>query len=74
MIGFGMASTIAIGGIEENHTPWTGGFERISAYAFFAWLVALAMTVMRRSRTRATPEKGVTEVPQTREPSMAASG
>jgi hypothetical protein len=29
---------------------------------------------MRRSRTRATPEKGVTEVPQTREPSMAASG
>jgi hypothetical membrane protein len=74
MVGFGMASTIAIGGIEENHTPWTGGFERISAYAYFAWLVVLAVTVMRRSLTRATPEKGVTEVPQTREPSMAASG
>jgi hypothetical protein len=73
MIGFGMASTIAIGGIEENHTPWTGGFERISAYAYFAWLVVLAMTVIRRSRTRATPET-LTEVAQTREPSMAANG
>jgi hypothetical membrane protein len=74
VIGFGVATSIAIRGIEENHTPWAGGFERINAYAYFAWLVVLAVTVMRRSLTRATPEKGVTEVPQTREPSMAASG
>jgi hypothetical membrane protein len=74
MIGFGTASTIAIGGIEENHTPWTGGFERISAYAYFAWLVVLAVTVLRRSLHQVPPEKGMTEVPQTRAPSMAASG
>jgi Protein of unknown function (DUF998) len=73
MIGFGGATSIAIRGIEENHTPWAGGFERINAYAYFAWLVVLAVTVMRRSLHHVTPEKGVTEVAQTREPSIAAS-
>jgi hypothetical protein len=34
----------------------------------------LAVTVMRRSLNQVTPEKGVTEVAQTREPSMAARG
>jgi ABC-type transport system involved in cytochrome c biogenesis permease subunit len=42
VIGFGGATSIAIRGIEENHTPWAGGFERINAYAYFAWLVVLA--------------------------------
>jgi ABC-type transport system involved in cytochrome c biogenesis permease subunit len=73
MIGFGGATSIAIRGIEENHTPWAGGFERINAYAYFAWLVVLAVTVMRRSLHHVTPEKGGTEVAQTREPSIAVS-
>jgi hypothetical membrane protein len=45
---FGGAAGSAIRGIEENDTPWAGGFERINAYAYFAWLVVLAVTVMRR--------------------------
>jgi hypothetical membrane protein len=48
VVGFGMASSFAIQGIEQNDTPWAGGFERINAYATFAWLVVLAVTVMRR--------------------------
>jgi hypothetical protein len=57
----GTASSIAMGGVEENLTPWAGGFERINAYAFFAWLIVLAVTVMRRSlgqvTLRAVPAK-----------------
>jgi hypothetical membrane protein len=45
---FGGATAFAVRGIEENDTPWAGGFERINAYAYFVWLVVLAMTVMRR--------------------------
>jgi hypothetical membrane protein len=73
LTGFGQASWIAIQGIEEDHTPWAGGFERINAYAYLAWLVVLAVTVLRRSLNQVTPEKGVTEA-KTRVPSMAASG
>ena len=47
--GFGAAASFAIRGIEENLTPWAGGFERVNAYAYFAWLVVLALTLMRRS-------------------------
>jgi hypothetical membrane protein len=46
--GFGMASAVAMGGFEQNDTPWAGSFERINAYAYFAWLIVLAATVMRR--------------------------
>jgi Protein of unknown function (DUF998) len=74
LVGFGTASSIAMAGIEENRTPWAGGFERINAYAFFAWLVVVAVTVMGRSLGQVTPEKGVTEVAQTRAPSHVASG
>ena len=73
VIGFGGATSIAIRGIEENHTPWAGGFERINAYAYLVWLVVLAVTVMRRSLNQVTPEKGVTEVAQTKAPSLVAS-
>lgn len=45
--GFGIASSLAIRGIEQNNTPWAGGFERIDAYAYFAWLVVLAVMVIR---------------------------
>lgn len=41
LIGFGAAASVAMGGIEENITPWAGGFERINAYAYFAWMVML---------------------------------
>jgi hypothetical protein len=74
LVGFGTASSIAMGGIEENLTPWAGGFERINGYAFFAWLIVLAVTVMRRPLGQVTPEKGVTEVAQRRAPSIVASG
>jgi hypothetical protein len=40
---------VSIQGIEQNFTPWAGGFERINAYSYFAWLVVLAVTVYRRS-------------------------
>lgn len=48
VVGFGMASSFAMRGIARNDTPWVGGFERINAYAYFAWLIVLAVTVMRR--------------------------
>lgn len=64
-MGFGAASGIAIQGLEQNDTPWAGGFERISAYALMAWFVLLAVTVMRRSLSAGMPEI-VTDVPQTR--------
>ena len=47
VMGFGMASAVAIQGIEEDDTPWAGAFERINAYAYFAWLVVLAVVVIR---------------------------
>jgi hypothetical protein len=74
LVGFGTASSIAMGGLEEDLTPWAGGFERINAYAFFAWLVVLAVTMLRRSLGQVTPGKGVaeTEVVQTSEPSLVA--
>jgi hypothetical membrane protein len=60
LMGFGGAASIAMQGIEENLTPWAGGFERINAYAYFAWLVVLALTVLSRSHSsfadQATPE------------------
>ena len=47
LTGFGAASAFAIRGIAENATPWAGGFERINAYAYFAWLVVLAVRLLR---------------------------
>ena len=47
LVGFGAASSVAIQGIEQNFTPWAGGFERLNAYSYFGWLVALALTVRR---------------------------
>jgi hypothetical protein len=59
-----MAASFAIQGIAENDTPWAGGFERINTYAYFAWLVVLAITLVRREvpATRSPGERGVTEV------------
>ncbi|MFF0816798.1 DUF998 domain-containing protein [Rhodococcus sp. NPDC003318] len=48
IIGFGTASASAMGGIEEDSTPWAGAFERFNTYALFAWIVVLALTVLRR--------------------------
>ena len=60
VVGFGMATSFAMLGIEQNDTPWAGGFERINAYAYFAWLIVLAVTVMRRETpaTRSHGERG----------------
>jgi hypothetical membrane protein len=52
LAGFGMAASFAMRGIDQDSTPWTGGFERINAYAYFAWLVVLAVIVMRRTMGR----------------------
>ena len=69
MMAFGIASGIAIRGIEQNDTPWAGAFERINAYVLMAWFVVLAVTVMRRSLNRMTGES-LTEMPPTRQPVM----
>jgi hypothetical membrane protein len=64
VVGFGMASAFAIQGIAQNDTPWAGGYERINAYAYFAWLIVLAITVMRREApaTRSPDQRDVTGV------------
>ncbi|WP_206797037.1 DUF998 domain-containing protein [Amycolatopsis sp. MtRt-6] len=49
VVGFGIASSLAMRGLERNDTPCAGGFERINAYAYFAWLVVLAVMVTRRA-------------------------
>jgi hypothetical protein len=49
LVGFGAASSVAIQGLAQNSTPWAGAFERINAYAYFGWLIVLAVTVTRRS-------------------------
>jgi predicted membrane channel-forming protein YqfA (hemolysin III family) len=67
MLGFGVASGIAIQGIEQNDTPWAGAFERVNAYVLMAWLVLLAMTVMRRSLDGVQPEQRLAERDQPRE-------
>ena len=68
VMGFGMASAVAIQGIEENDTPWAGAFERINAYAYFAWLVVLALVVIRHdlggSRARRRPRETRPGVPR----------
>jgi uncharacterized protein len=45
----------------QDDTPWAGGFERINAYAYFAWLIVLAVTVMRRElpATRSSGKRAV---------------
>jgi hypothetical protein len=64
LVGFGMAASFAMQGIAQNDTPRAGGFERINAYAYFAWLVVLAITVMRCEvpARRSPGERGVTGV------------
>jgi Protein of unknown function (DUF998) len=78
MMAFGIASGIAIRGIEQNDTPWAGAFERINAYALMAWLVVLVVIVIRHPVEPMTVEHGATDGPQTRslprEPAMAARG
>lgn len=49
VIGFGTAASMAIRGIKQNDTPWVGGFERMDAYAYLAWLVVLALVETRRA-------------------------
>lgn len=53
IIGFGMGASMAIRGIAQDSTPWAGGFERVNAYSYFAWLVVLAFRLLRRSRDAA---------------------
>jgi hypothetical membrane protein len=47
LMAFGAASAFAMSGVEENATAWVGGFERINAYAYLAWLVVLAVMLLR---------------------------
>jgi hypothetical protein len=59
MLGFGVASSIAIQGIEENNTPWAGAFERVNAYSLMAWLVVMSMTVLRSSLRDVNPHSSL---------------
>jgi hypothetical protein len=57
MAVFGGLAGASIPRIADNlPTPWMGAFERINAYVYLAWLVVLAITVMRRSLSDVTPE------------------
>lgn len=47
---FTALSGVAIQGIEQNDTPWTGALERVSAYAVMVWLVVLAWVTPRPYR------------------------
>ena len=49
LVGCGAAASFAMRGLDENDTPGVGIFERINAYAYFAWILALAVTLMRRA-------------------------
>ncbi|HEX6579879.1 MAG TPA: DUF998 domain-containing protein [Actinomycetota bacterium] len=64
MMGFGVASGIAIQGIEQNDTPWAGAFERVNAYVLMAWLVLLALMVIRHELIAGTEEKNLAETPR----------
>ena len=47
IVGFGAASSSAMQGLAQNATLWAGGFERINAYTYFAWIVVLAVVTLR---------------------------
>jgi hypothetical protein len=72
LVGGGAAGWVAIQGIEQNVTPWAGAFERINAYATFAWLIVLAMTTMRRSLGTGTAEPPSSPV-EAKEPALAST-
>jgi hypothetical protein len=77
MMGFGIASGIAIRGIEQNNTPWAGAFERVNAYVLMAWFVLLVVSVLRRSLSDRTSEHRIAASPptlETRTPSLAGRG
>jgi hypothetical protein len=52
-------------------TPWLGAFERINAYTIFAWMVALAMVLIRRTTGESRPEPGGASVPAPADPALA---
>ena len=51
-------NTVVSWGLDQNDTPGVGVFERANACAYFAWIVVLAITLIRRclgpSRTPTT--------------------
>jgi hypothetical membrane protein len=70
---FGAAAGVQMLGIDQNLTPWAGGFERISCYAYFVWLAVLAV-VIRRSLSSTAREPEVTgAVARTRGPAVLGS-
>ena len=44
-------------------TPWLGAFERINAYTTFAWMVVLAVVLIRRTVGDSTPDPGCASMP-----------
>ena len=62
VVAFGMATSFAMRGIDQNDTPWVGGFERINAYFYLAWLAVLAVIATRGElrATRSCTERGDT--------------
>lgn len=59
LVASGMLSAVAIPNVGRNlPTPEMGAFERINAYAYFGWLVVLAVILIRRSHLPTTPPSG----------------
>jgi hypothetical protein len=51
LISFGWLAGQAAPEIEKHlPTPWLGASERVNAYAYFAWIVVLALVLLRRPR------------------------
>jgi hypothetical protein len=56
IVGFGALTGPLMSGLENGlPTPWLGAFERVNAYVTFAWMVVLAVVLLRRNATRPLP-------------------
>jgi hypothetical protein len=50
---FGGLTGPLMSGLANNlPTPWLGAFERVNAYVTFAWIVVLALVLLRRTADR----------------------
>ncbi len=73
LAGFGAAASFAMAGLEQDMTPWAGAFERINAYAYFAWVIVLAVTWERHHAGAARAQPRTTGPGRTMAPAPAGS-
>jgi Protein of unknown function (DUF998) len=54
-------------------TPWLGAFERINAYTTFAWMVVLAVVLIRRTVGESSPEPERAPMPASTDRALATT-